>query len=201
MTNEEKRGEARHYVLEAETGSFGGAVADSVIVTGPSSNVVIDQSGAVIARDVPVPTTTKRVISEDQAFERIGAAVKSNLNQLERNIAQARSESGQFFKFSLVFASLGFIVVLVGVALLLGGQTTAGIISTIASLIPEATAALFFTKDKELRGTIERYHQHVLDSQRLLTMIDVAETVKNGEERDFLKRQIIFKALGISDAA
>jgi hypothetical protein len=28
-------------------------------------------------------------------------------------------------------------------------------------------------------------------------MIDVADTVKNGEERDSLKKQIIFKALGI----
>ena len=28
-------------------------------------------------------------------------------------------------------------------------------------------------------------------------MIDVAETVKNGDERDSLKREIIFNALGI----
>jgi hypothetical protein len=93
------------------------------------------------------------------------------------------------------------VVVLAAIALFILGYTTAGIVSTVASLIPEVTAALFFAKDKELRGTIERYHQHVLDSQRLHTMIDVAETVKNGEERDSLKRQIIFKALGITDAA
>jgi len=119
------------------------------------------------------------------------------LNEISRKLEQ---NLGSFFKFTLVFAGLGFIVVIAGLALLLVGQITAGIISTIGSLIPDVIAAMFFSKDKELRGTIERYHQHVLDSQRLLTMIDVAETVRNGEERDSLKRQIIFKALGISDS-
>jgi hypothetical protein len=139
----------------------------------------------------------EKVLSEDQAFERIGAAVRMNLEQLEQNIAQARKESNQFFKLTLVFSSLGFLVVLAAVALLLGGQTVAGIVSAVASAIPEVTAALFFKKDKELRGSIEKYHHHLMESQRILTMIDVAETVQNKEERDLIKREIICKALGI----
>jgi hypothetical protein len=42
--------------------------------------------------------------------------------------------------------------------------------------------------------------QHVLDSQRLLTMIDVAETVKDETERDALKKEIVWKALGIEQS-
>lgn len=180
--------------------NVGGAVAGSVIVTG-DSNIAVGDSGFVVGRDVTITHHfDQRVLSQDQAFERIGAAVRSNLLQLEQNISQARSESGQFFKLTLIFASLGFLVVLVGVVFLLLGQVAAGVVSSVASLIPEVTAVLFFRKDKELRATIERYHQHALESQRILTMIDVAETVKSGDERDSLKKEIIFKALGIQNS-
>src|SRR5258707_96332 len=86
--------------------NVGRAVADTVIVT-PStrndSNVVVGSSGIVVGRDIVIThQTEQRILSEDQAFERIGAAVKLNLDQLERNIAQARNESSQFFKLSLV---------------------------------------------------------------------------------------------------
>jgi hypothetical protein len=198
MTSEEPKSE-RSARSERE-GVVGGAVAGSVIVTGNSSNIAIGHSGAVVGRDVTITSVVdKRILSQDQAFERIGAAVRSNLLQLEQNIVQSRGESSQFFKLTLVFASLGFLVVIAGVALLLAGQVTAGVVSSIASLIPEVTAVLFFQKDKELRATIERYHQQVLDSQRILTMVDVAETVKDGEEQDALKREIIYKALGIEN--
>jgi len=182
--------------------AIGAAVSGSIIQTGDISNIAIGDQGTVVGRDVRITETRdKRILSQDQAFERIGAAVRSNLTQLERNISQSRNESGQFFKLTLVFASLGFLVVLAGVALLLAGQVTAGVVSSIASLIPEVTAVLFFQKDKELRATIERYHQQVLDSQRILTMVDVAETVKDGEEQDALKREIIYKALGIENTS
>ncbi len=190
------------------------AVSGTVIVTGDSNvqvgsggvaagwgAVAAGAGGVAVGRNIHgeifIHEGPPRVLSQDQAFERIGAAVRSNLGQLERNIEKARAESSQFFKLTLVFASLGFLIVLAGVGLLLAEQIAAGIVSTLSALIPEVTAALFFKKDQELRGTIERYHQHVLDSQRLLTMIDVAETVSVGAGRDELKKQIVWKALDI----
>ena len=136
-------------------------------------------------------------MSSDQAFERINAAVRQNLEQLKENFQQARTESRQFFRLTLVFASIGFLVVIAAVGLLLADQTVAGIVASVASLIPEATAALFFHKDAELRKTIETYHQHILRSQQVLTMIDVSQTIENPVERDRMKEQIIFKVLDI----
>jgi len=138
------------------------------------------------------------LISQDQAFERIGTAAKANLDQVKENLTKARAESGHFFTLTLVFAGLGFLVVMVAVCLLLAGNITAGVVSTIAGLIPEVTAALFFAKDRELRGIIDKYHQHLIEHQRILTMIDVAETVTGGPQRDELKKAIITKVLGIT---
>lgn len=177
------------------------ALEDSVIITG-DGNIEVGKSGTIAGRDIAIKSlTNRRVLSEGQAFERIGAAVRLNLEQFQENIAQARKESSQFFRLTVVFAGVGFAVVVAGVALLLAGQVTAGVASSIASTIPEVTAALFLRKDKELRNTIERYHEYILDSQRLLTMIDVAETVNDTEERDSLKRQIICSVLGIEKTA
>lgn len=177
------------------SGSIRGAIGDGVILTRGSNLHVVQ--GEVVGKDVVV-TKDIPVISGEQAFERIGAAARLNLNQLERNIEQARRESGQFFKLTLVFSSIGFLIVLAGVVLLFVGQVTAGIVTSVSSLVPEVTAVLFFNKDKELRKTIEAYHQHMLDSQQILTMIDVAETIKDHSERDGMKQQIIFKVLGMN---
>ena len=157
-----------------------------------NANVVSSSGDVIIHRSDQGPN-----ISTEQAFERIGAAVKLNLTQLQGNIEQARKESNQFFKLMLVFSCLGFSIVLGGVVLLLVGYTTAGIITAISSIIPEITATLFFAKDKELRRTIYNYHEHMLASQRLLTMIDVAETIESNSEKDKMKQKIIFKALEI----
>lgn len=135
--------------------------------------------------------------SDKRAFERIGAAVRLNLQQLERNIEQARRESSRFFNLTLVFAGLGFLIVLSGVALLFMNKASGGLVTTGAGILPEVIASLFLGKDKELRKTIEAYHQHMLDSQQILTMIDVAETINDIEERDMIKRDIIQKVLGI----
>jgi hypothetical protein len=140
-----------------------------------------------------------QVLSAEQAFERIGAAVRLNLEQLENNIKQARSESNQFLKLTMLFAGFGFLIILFGVLLLFYGLSTAGIVTSISSIIPEATASLFFTKDRELRKTIYSYHQHMIESQQILTMIDVAETIGNDIERDKMKQEIIYKVLNIEN--
>jgi hypothetical protein len=137
-------------------------------------------------------------VSSEQAFQRINAAVRQNLEQLQENFNQARMDSRQFFRLTIIFTSLGFLIMLAGVILLLLGQSTAGIVASLASVIPEATAALFFRKDAELRQTTEKYHSHILRSQQTLTMIDVCETMTDARERDRMKQQIIFRGLDIA---
>lgn len=174
--------------------SVGGAVADSVIVTGTRS---ISVGRDLVAREVHQIGRNEKTLTQEQAFDRIAAAVKLYLTQIQENIQQARKDSSQFFKLTLVFASLGFIIVMGGVILLYSGEISAGIVAAVSSSVPEVTAVLFFRKDKELRKTIEAYHGHMLASQKLMTMIDVAETIGNPAEQDKMKQQIIFSTLGI----
>lgn len=162
------------------------------------SNIVVGGStvNVVSAPDEKGPPAQE--ISSDQAFERIGAAVRQNLDQIKQDIEQARAESSQFFKLTVIFSSIGFLIVAVAIVLLMQAEITAGIVASVASVVPEVTALLFFKKDKELRGTIEQYHKHVLESQKLLTMVDVCETITDSAERDRMKQKIILGALDIA---
>lgn len=125
----------------------------------------------------------RSAISATQAFDRIGASVRQNLDEMKHNFEQARTQSAEFFRLTVLAAGLGFIIVLVGVVLLLIGQVTAGVLTSIGGIIPEITAALFFKKDSELRATIRSYHEYTLESQQTLSMIDVCETIVDPQER------------------
>jgi hypothetical protein len=186
-------------VSSSKVAAIRGIGDNQTIVVGDSQVGIVGDSarieGTIIGKNLI--ENKNKVLSAEQAFERIGAAVRLNLEQLENNVEQARNESNQLFKLTLFFAGLGFLIIIMGVILLIFGQATAGVVTSISSIIPEVTAGLFFTKDKELRKTIQTYHQHMLESQQILTMIDVSETIGNEIERDKMKQEIIYKVLKI----
>jgi hypothetical protein len=95
----------------------------------------------------------------------------------------------------MIFSGAAFAIILGGVGMMLAGLVTAGMVTTAASVIPQAGAVLLFNKDKELRRTIETYHGHILESQRVLTMIDVAETMNETAAKDSVKERIILAVL------
>lgn len=137
----------------------------------------------------------KEILSSEQALGRIADAVRLSLGQLQLNMEQARRELSQFFRTTMIFSGIAFMIILGGVGLMLANLVTVGIVTTAASIIPEAGALLLFSKDKELRKTIETYHSHILESQRVLTMIDLAETIEETAAKDAVKKQMIFAVL------
>ncbi|MGK7898791.1 MAG: hypothetical protein AB4372_35545, partial [Xenococcus sp. (in: cyanobacteria)] len=74
-----------------------------------------------------------------------------------------------------------------------------GIVGTVASTIPNATSFLFFRKENELRKSIEKYHRYLIESHKTSSMIDVAETITNLENKDHIKRTIIYKVLDVNN--
>ena len=187
--------------------TVGASVAGATILTG-DGNIVVSKDGSFATMGAEsgaleeeiFPEDRALILSEDRAFERIGAAALSSLKQLELNQQKAREESSQSFRFTIIFSALGFLVVLSGAALLLFEQTAAGVVSTIASIIPATVALIFSKKDAELRATIQEYHSYMLELQRVLTMIDVAETIQNANEKDRMKTEIIYRSLSIQEA-
>jgi hypothetical protein len=133
----------------------------------------------------------QEVLPSERAFERISDAVKLNLHQLQRNMDKARSESSRFSWVSMVFCAMASSIMLGGIGLMWAGLVKVGFITTAASIIPSLGAHLVFSEGKELRKTMETYHSHIMESQRVLTMIDLAETIGDVAVKDSVKEQIV----------
>ena len=178
----------------------------NVVEVGPASKVGLIRGADIIAGEKLIRssqigeifvTRKKEVLSSEQALGRIADAVRLNLGQVQLNMEQARRESSQFFRTTLIFSGVAFAIILGGIGLMLANLVTVGIVTTAASIIPEAGALLFFNKDRELRKTIETYHGYILDSQQVLTMVDVAETIEESSAKDAVKEQIILAVLKV----
>jgi len=183
------------------SGGFGQRIAataiDTAIVVTGDHNVTISE-GSVVGHDVAIQQEPDiPVLSGTQAVERIAVSARTHQELYRANVEKAQSESAQFHRYMLLGAALAFAVLVAAVILMLVGQVTAGVVSAVSGIIPKAAAYLLFRKDKELRDNIHTYQKHIEESQQILTMVDVAETISTSEERDSVKRDIIWRVLDI----
>jgi Cyanobacterial TRADD-N associated 2-Transmembrane domain len=136
-------------------------------------------------------TSSGKLIPAEKVLERIATALRQSSQELSTDLAKARRESAVFFRLIWLFSIVGFAIVLVSVGLVFGGRSQEGLIGTAASVVSELLAAVFFRKDRELRQVVDRYHSHVVDHHKFLTMIDISETLSDPVEQDQLKRHIV----------
>lgn len=104
------------YILITSKAAISSVRSDSEDIVVESGSISLSVPQPIPFEDPINPITPNNLqkpisISADQAFERIGASVRSSLTESEKNSAQARLQSGQFFKYTLGFAIAGFIVV------------------------------------------------------------------------------------------
>ena len=181
--------------LKASRGLLAQAIGTGVVQTGELNAVF--RSSELVSQNVDINKFRELPsFNGVQALDRLGIAAKANIRALEQNMNQARHESRVFLIFTMFFAALGFIVVLCGLTLMYQGLTTEGGVTTAASVVSEVMAALFFRKDRELRESIRSYHKDVLESQAILTVVDIADSIGDSSSRDKAKTEIIKGMLG-----
>ena len=96
-----------------------------------------------IGKAIEVRDRDREMLSSAQALGRIAAAVKSNLNELQLNMEKARRELSQFFRLTMIFLAISFVIIVGGVGLMLAGLVTIGMVTTAASIIPEAAPSCY----------------------------------------------------------
>jgi hypothetical protein len=91
---------------------------------------------------------------------------------MRKNYEQLMRESARFLSVTILCAVSGFFVVILGVSLLYLGLSTSGIVTSVASFIPEMIAVMFFAKDQQLRRQISEHHSYLVHSQTFITAMD-----------------------------
>jgi hypothetical protein len=137
-------------------------------------------------------------LQQNEAFERIIGAANFANNQLKMIYDQTRAQAQQWSQFSLIAAASGFAVIVVGIFFVLADQITAGVVVSLSSVVPEATAYLFFRQSTEANNRVQEIQREQSEVRNILTTIDLIETMADVDAKDRLKEELIRKQLGLT---
>jgi len=177
---------------------IGGDASESTVITG-NNNVVAGRdaimgdniSGDKFARD-------KEAIPSDNDFRRIATRSTFIRNQLEISYGQAREQAYMWFRFSLIAAGIGFLLVVAGVIAVVLGQGTEGMITAVSSIVPNTVAALFFLQSKASNERVDVILRKLSEAREIETAVEIANSIETKRERDRLKSEIVRKVIGLS---
>jgi hypothetical protein len=147
--------------------------------------------GDVVGRD----KITQHVITYDTAFERITGTTNFITNQLDVSYKQTREQAQGWFRFSLIAAGIGFFLIGLGVVAVIAGQVTAGVITAISSIIPNAAAALFFVQSKTANERVDAIQTRLTEAREISSAVEIANTIDDPKSRNNLKVVIVRQVL------
>jgi len=130
--------------------------------------------------------------------EKSSNLVDFNFKLLEKYYEQHLVEYKLMARASLVVAILGFMVIVIGIFFTFANQVSIGVITSIAGLVSEAAALLFFKQNNLLIEQIREYHKKLVSTQYLLTGISLASELPE-QEAIFERRRIIGNLLFLSN--
>jgi hypothetical protein len=166
------------------------------------SQVTIGSAGLSLAVDEAAEDIRRRV--DDDLAKQAGGAVEDREFALLREYhAQGLAQSKVSFRVSLVFAGLGFLIILVAVLNAIAREEAstgeaASVVPLIAGAVNEAVAALFFVQSNRARETMERFFDRLRVDRNLRDARDLAARIP---EAEVASRVQALLALNLADAA
>lgn len=148
-------------------------------------------------------TNTPEVRAFREALERANEQPQQKqqlpfeVEQLANYYAQILSQSKVAFWFSLIFASLGFMVIVV--AAFLYNKTDAGsaIAQFIAGLIMDAVAGLFFVQSKNAQQSMGEFFDKLRKDRAQAESRALCESVETAEAKDALRVHLALYYAGL----
>jgi len=137
----------------------------------------------------------------EKAYERVVVSTSFVLDQLEMSYKQAREQSQGWFRYSLVAAGLGFLLISIGVGTAIVGQTTAGIMTAVSSIVPNAAAALFFVQSRSANDRTDAIQKKLTEARELQSAVEVVNTIEDAKTRNKLKAEIVRRVLRTPDTS
>jgi len=121
--------------------------------------------------------------------------------QLALYYRQVLSQSKISFWFSLIFASLGFAVIVTAGFLYTGTNTGATVAQFIAGLVMDAVAALFFTQSRSAQKAMSEFFDKLRRDRQHLESRRLCESISNPLLQDVLRLQLALHYAEIEDSS
>jgi len=128
-----------------------------------------------------------------------GADIPFEAQQLAKYYSQVLGQSRVSFWFSLIFASLGFAVI-IAAALMYSEKTTgSSIASFVAGVIVDAVAALFFVQSRESQKAMAEFFDKLRIDRERLESRRMVEMVSDPVAKDAARLQLALHLAGVPE--
>jgi hypothetical protein len=161
------------------------------------------RSGA-IKRLVVGPLTLERGEEVDQARALIEAVqhrpsepIPYETEQLARYYGQVLAQSKMSFWFSLVFASLGFMVIIAAALLYSAERQGATVASFLAGVVIDAVAGLFFVQSKDAQRSMAEFFDKLRKDRQQADSRSLCESIEDSKLKDALRLQLALYYAGV----
>ena len=137
--------------------------------------------------------------AEGEDLQSLRLALESE--QIEQLISYHRNSLAQArisFWFSLISASLGFLVILVGaVVAFVDNRQASGGLAILSGFIIDTVAALFFTQSNQARKSMTEFFEKLRLDRQFNEALRLSESLVNEAKKDDLKAQMALHFSGI----
>ena len=118
---------------------------------------------------------------------------------LARYYAQVLFQSKVSFWFSLIFASLGFLVIVAAAYMYSDGKLGPTVIQGGAGVIVDAVAALFFVQSKRAQASMAEFFDKLRKDRQQVESRKLCDSVNNPDARDALRIQLSLYYAGVEN--
>jgi hypothetical protein len=96
-----------------------------------------------------------KIVQQEVAYESFHTAAKNNHDHVNQIYEQGHNQAKRWFQFGLIAASIGFVIILGGAVIaLFTAANIAGVLTSIASIVPGAISALYMNPDNKAQAPI-----------------------------------------------
>jgi len=128
-----------------------------------------------------------------------GKDIPFEIEQLANYYTQILAQSKISFWFSLIFASLGFVIIVVAAFLYTDGSGSATVAQFIAGIIMDAVAGLFFVQSRNAQKSMADFFDKLRSDRMQMESRNLSESIVNEEAKDALKVHLSLYYAGIKE--
>jgi len=133
-----------------------------------------------------------------EASGKVTKDVPFEIEQLANYYSQILNQSKISFWFSLIFASLGFAVIVVAAFLFQGAETGSTIAQFTAGVIMDAVAGLFFVQSRNAQKSMSEFFDKLRNDRSQAESRALCETIESPEAKDALRVHLALYYAGVN---
>jgi hypothetical protein len=138
-------------------------------------------------------------LSDARAVDLVEPEVPFESQQLAKYYSQVLGQSRVSFWFSLIFASLGFAVIIAAALMYSDKSMGSSVASFVAGVIVDAVAALFFVQSRESQKAMAEFFDKLRADRERLESRRMTEIISNPFVKDALRVQLVLHLAGVPE--